>query len=61
MEWGKENNDIIWLYMEGSSEEKMSWKDGEQKAKKEDTKELCVNYSKAWLRDSMRNTKKETL
>lgn len=61
MEWGKENNNITRLYMEGSSEEKMSWKDGEQKAKKEDTKEICVNYFKAWLRDSRRNTKKETL
>lgn len=43
MEWGKEYNDIAGFYMEGSSEEKLSGKDGKQKAKKE---ELMRDVSK---------------
>lgn len=46
--------------MEGSSEE-MSQKDGGQKAKKEDTKEMHLKYFKTWLRSSRRNIKQEAL
>lgn len=35
MEQGREHHNIMGLYMEGSSEEKMSQEDGEQKAEKE--------------------------
>lgn len=60
MEWGKEENNIAELYMEGSGEE-MSQKDGERKAKKEDTKEMYLNHFKTWLRNSRRNIKTEAL
>lgn len=43
MEWGKEYNNIARFYMEGSSQEKLSGKDGKQKAKKE---ELMRDVSK---------------
>lgn len=36
MGWGREQNNITRLSMEGSSEEKMSSEDGEQKAKTEE-------------------------
>lgn len=47
MEWGKEYNNIAWLSMEGSSEERMSQKDEDQKATKE---ELIRDVSKLLLK-----------
>lgn len=44
---GKEHNSIARLYMEGSREEKMSWKGEDQKAKKE---ELIRDVSKLLLK-----------
>lgn len=47
MEWGKEHNNIARFYVEGSGEERMSWKDEDQKAKKE---ELVRRVSKLLLK-----------
>lgn len=62
MESGKECSNIVRLYMEGSSEETMSWKDREQKAKKEELlRDVSKLFFKKQLRSSRRNIKKEAL